>query len=89
MGCLTVLPNDEELLLIDLSLKVRKKFKPKKRLPNLVFVLYFFIFCFFLKILKIKVTNIQIVIHPYLVKLSKNMLDVFHKDIAICESHEN
>ena len=31
IGRLTVLQNDEELLLNDLSSKVRKKFRPKKR----------------------------------------------------------
>ena len=35
-----------------------------------------------------KVTNIQKVTHPYLARLSKNVLEVFHKDIAVCESHE-
>ena len=29
-----------------------------------------------------KVTNIQIVTHPYLGRLSKNVLEVFHDDIA-------
>ena len=29
-----------------------------------------------------KVTNIQIVTHPYLGGLSKNVLEVFHDDIA-------
>ena len=29
-----------------------------------------------------KVTNIQIVTHPYLGQLSKNSLEVFHDDIA-------
>ena len=29
-----------------------------------------------------KVTNIQIVTHPYLARLSKNVLEVFHDDIA-------
>ena len=29
-----------------------------------------------------KVTNIQIVTHPYLGRLSKNVLEVWHDDIA-------
>ena len=29
-----------------------------------------------------KITNIQIVTHPYLGRLSKNILKVFHDDIA-------
>ena len=76
MGRLTVLPNDEDLLLTDLSSKVRKKFSAQKTIfPNLRFWAVKF---FWAK----KVTNIQIVTHPYLGGLSKNVLEVFHDDIA-------
>ena len=76
MGRLTVLPNDEDLLLTDLSSKVRKKFLAQKTIfPNLRFWAVKF-FCVR------KLTNIQIVTHPYLGGLSKNILEVFHDDIA-------
>ena len=35
-----------------------------------------------------KVTNIEIVTHPFLVHLFKNALEVFHKDIAVCKSRQ-
>ena len=38
MGRLTVLPNDEDMLLTDLSSKVRKKFRPKKRFSQIWFL---------------------------------------------------
>ena len=76
MGRLTVLPNDEELLLTDLSAKVRKKMLgPKIDFPKFAFLTVKF-FC------AKKVTNIQIVTHPYLGRLSKNVLEVLHDDIA-------
>ena len=82
MGCLTVLPNDEELLLTDLNAKVRKKFQAQKNnFPKLSFETVK-IFC-----VK-KFTNIQIVTHPYLARLSKNVLEVFHEDIAVWESRQ-
>ena len=56
MGRLTFLLNDKELLLTNLSSKVRKNVRPKKRF--------------------------QIVTHPHLVRLTKNVLEVFHVDIA-------
>ena len=56
--------------------KSGKMFRPKKQFfLNLVFGPWNF-FC-----VKI-VTNIQIVTHPYLVRLSKNVLEVFHPDIS-------
>ena len=76
MGRLTVLPNDEEMLLTNLSSKVRKKMLgPKTIFPNL----FFFAVTFFC--VK-KVTNIQTVTPPYLARLSKNVLEVFHDNIA-------
>ena len=38
MGRLTVLPNDEEMLLTDLSFKVRKNFRPKKQFSKVWFL---------------------------------------------------
>ena len=76
MGRLTALPNDEDMLLTDLSSKVRKKFRPKKRFSQIWF-LGREIFCVR------KLTNIQIVTQPYLGRLSKNVLEVFHDDIAV------
>ena len=61
--------------------KSAKKFRPKKRFSQIWF-LDREIFC-----LK-KVSNIQIVPHPYLVRLSKNVLEAFHEDITICESRQ-
>ena len=76
MGRLTVWPNDEEMLLTDMSSKVRKKILgPKNDFPKFGFWAVKF-FC------AKKVTNIQIVTHPYLGRLSKNVLEVFHDDIA-------
>ena len=75
MGRWTVLPNDEEMLLTDLSSKVRKKFKAQNDFPKFGFWAVKF-FC-----VK-KVTNIQIVTLPYLGRLSKNVLEVFNDDIA-------
>ena len=76
MGRLTVLPNDEEMLLTDLSSKVRKNFQAQKTIfQNLRFWALKF-FC-----VK-KVTNIQIVTHPFLARLSKNVLEVLHDNIA-------
>ena len=74
MGRLSVLANDEEMLLTDLSLKVRKKIVgPKNDFPKLGFwnvkkVLV-------KKVLVKKVTNIQIVTHPYLARLLKNVAE--------------
>ena len=76
MGRLNVLPNDEEMLLTELSSKLRKNFRPKK-LFSQIWILGNK--CFFLQK---KVMNILIVTHPYLARLSKNGLKVFHKDIA-------
>ena len=82
MGRLTVLPNDEEFLLTDLSAKVRKKILAQK--TNFPKFGFWTVKIFYVK----KVTNIQIVTHSYLARLSKNMLEVIHEDIAVCESHE-
>ena len=82
MGRLTVLPNDEELLLTDLSAKVRKKMLAQK--TNFPKFGLWTVKNFCVK----KATNIQIVTHLYLARLSKNMLEVFQEDIAVCESHE-
>ena len=76
MGRLTVLPNYKELLLTDLSSKVRKKFMPKKRFSQIWFLgrkIFFF---------AKKVTNIQKITHPYLGRLSKNVLEVLHDNNA-------
>ena len=79
MRHLSVFANGEEILLTDMCFKVRKKMLgPKKIFKNLVFGPYNF--------LCKKVTNIQIVTHAYLGRSSKNVLEVFHKDIAVCES---
>ena len=52
---------------------------------NLVFRLYFFYIYFFIFLF----TNIQIVPKAYLARSSKNMLQVFHKDIANLASPRN
>ena len=75
MGRLIVLPNDEELLLTELSSKSEKILGPKNKFPKFGFWTVNF-FC-----VK-KVTNIQKVTHPYLVPLSKKVLEVLHDDIA-------
>ena len=67
MERLTVLPNDEDVLLTDLS--------PKNNFPKFGFWAVKFL-------VKKKVTNILIVTHPYLGRLSKNVLEVFHDNIA-------
>ena len=70
MGCLSVLPNDEEML------QSQEKFLgPKNNFPKFGFRAVKF-FC-----VK-RLTNIQIVTHPYLGRLWKNVLEVFHDDIA-------
>ena len=81
MGRLSVFENDEEMLLTNLSFTVRKNVRPKKLTPQ-IWVLGREICC-----VK-KVTNIQIVTHPYLGRWSKNLLEVSHDDIAVCKSHE-
>ena len=55
MGRLTILQNDEEMLLTDLRSKVRKKIET----------------------------------HPYLVRLSKNMLEVFTTTLSIWPGTES
>jgi len=52
-----------------------KNLGPKNDFPKFGFWAVKF---FFVK----QVTNIQIVTHPYLDRLSKNVLEVFHDDIA-------
>ena len=75
MGCLTVLPNDEKMLMTDLSLNSGKKFRPRKN-PKMFLDSKN---CFGKK----KVTNIQKVTHPYLARLLKKLLEVFTKIMQI------
>ena len=63
IGRLTVLSNDKQYLLTDLSFIVRKKFMPKNYFPRFCFFDRKILFC------KKTTTNIQIVTHPYLARL--------------------
>ena len=74
MGRLTVLTNDEEILSTDFQSQ-EKILGSKIDFPIFGCRAITF-FC------ANKVTNIQIVTHPYLGRLSKNVLEVLHNDIA-------
>ena len=77
-GRLTVLLNDEEMLSTDFSFKVRKKCKAEKKQFSQIWFLNsknFFL-------LKKKLPISKKVTHPYLARLSKNVLEVGHVDIA-------